>query len=363
MSVRVATSSLISGAVVLGNRGLGVLGSAVPSSGDDGAGYLYNDLSLPADAGKEVRGLITAPPSGLTSFFAYEDSSFTASGPDGAYPFTYRLFVDGADLGTATVTINIGAVSSTVTAAPGAATVSAAGASVAAAVVGAAAGAATVSAVGSSGAVGTASAVAAQGAAVVSAVGAGVAAATATAAAGAAAVSAVGGSTVGGQAAVVAAAGVATVSAVGSSVAASAVVPAAGTATVVASVGVVSLTGRVVTTTVPNERRVTSMGTAQVVDDLDVEEADTLKFDFSAELTAAGATISSAAVEVDVREGHDPVPSDLLDGALSIVNSATGVTQRVDPDRAPVGYGIRCVAQCSDGLPRVAVALLNVRRM
>jgi hypothetical protein len=98
---------LISGALVCGNRGLGVLGSAVPSTGDNGAGYLYNDLSLPADANKEVRGLIVTPPSAGT-FFAYEDSSFEFTAPDGAYTFTYRLYVDGADLGTATVNLNIG---------------------------------------------------------------------------------------------------------------------------------------------------------------------------------------------------------------------------------------------------------------
>ena len=107
MSLRVDTSSLISGALVCGNRGLGVLGSEVPSTGDNGAGYVYNDLSLPADANKEVRGLIVTPPSAGT-FFAYEDSSFEFTAPNGAYSFTYRLFVDGADLGTATVTLSVG---------------------------------------------------------------------------------------------------------------------------------------------------------------------------------------------------------------------------------------------------------------
>lgn len=108
MSIRVDTSSLIPGAIVVGNRGLGVLGSVVPSTGTNGAGYLYNDLALPADADKEVRGLIVTPPSAGT-FFAYEDSSFSLTGaPDGTYSFVYRLFVDGADLGTATAEITIG---------------------------------------------------------------------------------------------------------------------------------------------------------------------------------------------------------------------------------------------------------------
>lgn len=190
MSVRVATTSLISGAVVLGDRGLGVLGSDVPSTGTHGAGYIYNDLALPADAGKEVRGLITVPPTGLTSFFAYEDSSFTASGPDGTYAFTYRLFVDGADEGTAVATINIGAGGSTATAAAGSATVSAAGASVAATTATAAAGVATVSGVGSALEPGSAAAVAAAGVATVSAAGASLAACDAVPAAGVATVSA-----------------------------------------------------------------------------------------------------------------------------------------------------------------------------
>lgn len=109
MSLRIDTSEPISGAYVIGDTGLGVLGSEVPSTGEHGASYLYNDLSLPADAGKEIRGLIVTPPSAGT-FFAYEDGSFSLVGaPDGEYTFTYRLFVDGADLGTATATINIGA--------------------------------------------------------------------------------------------------------------------------------------------------------------------------------------------------------------------------------------------------------------
>ena len=110
MSIRVDTSSLIPGAIVCGNRGLGVLGSAIPSDGDNGAGYAYNDLTLPADANKEIRGeILTVPSSG--SFFAYEDTSFELDGAaDGTYTFSYRLYADGADLGTATATIVVGVV-------------------------------------------------------------------------------------------------------------------------------------------------------------------------------------------------------------------------------------------------------------
>jgi hypothetical protein len=108
-SIRVDTASLIPGAIVVGNRGLGVLGSAIPSTGLYGPSYLYNDLVLPADANKEIRGLIVTPPSAGT-FFAYEDGSFSLIGaPDGTYAFVYRLYVDGVDLGTAVGTITIGA--------------------------------------------------------------------------------------------------------------------------------------------------------------------------------------------------------------------------------------------------------------
>jgi hypothetical protein len=107
MSLRVDTASLIPGMLVCGNRGLGVRGSQVPASGDAGPGFLYNDLSLPADADKEVRGLIVTPPAAGT-LVVNEDSSFTFTAPDGVYSFVYRLFVDGADLGTTTVTLTVG---------------------------------------------------------------------------------------------------------------------------------------------------------------------------------------------------------------------------------------------------------------
>ena len=114
MSCRV-DSTLIAGACVVGNRGLGVLGATVRSdtaTGAHGPGYLYNDWSSGDDA-KEFRGLIVTPPSSGT-FSAEEDGSFDLTGaPDGSYTFVYRLFVDGADLGTATASITIGAASVT----------------------------------------------------------------------------------------------------------------------------------------------------------------------------------------------------------------------------------------------------------
>lgn len=113
-SVRIDTSEWISGCVLIGDTGGGVLGSSIPSGGIDGAGYVYNDLSLPADAGKEICGRITTWPS-AGALFANEDTSFTFSAPDGTYTFQYQLYVDYVAVGSpATVTINVGGGSVTV---------------------------------------------------------------------------------------------------------------------------------------------------------------------------------------------------------------------------------------------------------
>lgn len=111
MSVRVDTSPLISGAVVIGNTGLGVTGAvirATTATGDNGPGYLYNDWDNSGDDDKEFRGFIlTAPSDGI--FFANEDGSFSLIGAaDGTYNLIYRLYVDGVDMGTASSTITIG---------------------------------------------------------------------------------------------------------------------------------------------------------------------------------------------------------------------------------------------------------------
>jgi len=93
-------SPVIAGAFHFGNRGLGVLGSEVPSSGPNGAGYIYADLTLPADANKEYSAYVAAPPAGL---FIFEDTSYFYNGPSTS--FQYDLKEDGVFLGTQTVTI------------------------------------------------------------------------------------------------------------------------------------------------------------------------------------------------------------------------------------------------------------------
>lgn len=116
MSVRIDTSEWIANSLIIGNTGLGVLGSAIPSSGDSGPGFVYNDLSFPDDANKEICGRITSWPSAGT-LVVYEDTSFEFSGaPEGRYTFVYQLYVDGVATGfPVEVTIIIGATTHTAT--------------------------------------------------------------------------------------------------------------------------------------------------------------------------------------------------------------------------------------------------------
>lgn len=105
MSIRIDTNPLIAGAVVVGTPGLGVPAETVPSSGDNGPSILYNDIALPADAGKEIRAYVTAWPSGALDIG--EDGGFTYAGASSS--FRYQLYVDGAAVGSpATVTLTVG---------------------------------------------------------------------------------------------------------------------------------------------------------------------------------------------------------------------------------------------------------------
>ena len=110
MACRVDTAPLLSGAcVVSAYTGHGVPGSAVPSTGTHGPSPIYNDLSLPADAAKEYRWAIVTPPAS-GSLVIYEDGSYAFTAPgSGSYGYTYRLWEDGADKGTAAVSITVAA--------------------------------------------------------------------------------------------------------------------------------------------------------------------------------------------------------------------------------------------------------------
>lgn len=107
-ATRFDTGSWLPGATLFGGGGFGVRGDAIAATGGAGPGYAYNDLALPADAAKEISGRITTQPaSGV--LVAYEDTSFTFTGPNGTYSFQYQLYVDGAAVGAPTaVNLSVG---------------------------------------------------------------------------------------------------------------------------------------------------------------------------------------------------------------------------------------------------------------
>lgn len=109
-AVRFDSTSWAPGAVLFGGGGFGVLAQNIAAVGADGPGYAYNDLSFPADNGKEISGRITSFPSAGT-LTAFEDTSFTFTGVlSGSYWFQYQLYVDGAATGApTTVALNVGA--------------------------------------------------------------------------------------------------------------------------------------------------------------------------------------------------------------------------------------------------------------
>jgi hypothetical protein len=109
LAVPFDVTPLISGGELLSIYGLGIAAQDLPSSGTDGASIAYNDgFTFPADTNKQVRiEIIEAPAFG--ELFVYEDTSFTYTavvfGSDQA---GYRLYVDGADLGTGVVQLITG---------------------------------------------------------------------------------------------------------------------------------------------------------------------------------------------------------------------------------------------------------------
>lgn len=98
-------SALSGGWLTSAYPGLGVLGSAIPTTGDNGGSPVLNDG---IGAGKEYRwALVTSPASGTITL--YEDLTFEFSGAsDGIHSATYRLWEDGVDQGTATITLQVG---------------------------------------------------------------------------------------------------------------------------------------------------------------------------------------------------------------------------------------------------------------
>jgi hypothetical protein len=91
--------------------GHGILGADVPAMGLHGPSAILNDLvDIPADLSAELRLYLETSPPGLTSFWMDEDGSIIATGAPGSYVGLGRLFADGVDRGTASITINFGSV-------------------------------------------------------------------------------------------------------------------------------------------------------------------------------------------------------------------------------------------------------------
>lgn len=114
------------------------------------------------------------------------------------------------------------------------------------------------------------------------------------------------------------------------------------------------------------ERRVSSMGTVQDVAAMDEGEGGPLTFDFTDEMQPLGVTIpnvGSVTIEVDVRSGSAKTPTTILDGAATLDGTKRIVVQEITPAGKKGGFAVRCRAVGSDGIPRVAVALLPVERL
>lgn len=108
MSFRVSSTPLLSGAFAVSPyAGLGVLGSDIPSEGDNGPSPLLNDGIV---ASSEYAWYLDTPPS-AGALTLYPDGTFiwdAVGVADGTYTFTYRLYEDGIDSGIGTVYLSAG---------------------------------------------------------------------------------------------------------------------------------------------------------------------------------------------------------------------------------------------------------------
>lgn len=105
------STELISGSwLTSAYAGHGILAEDIPATGEHGASVLYDQVTLPADNGKEIRAEILTTPTGLTTWLQDEDGTVDATAPDGVYTYPIQVYVDGVALGsTKTVTLTFGA--------------------------------------------------------------------------------------------------------------------------------------------------------------------------------------------------------------------------------------------------------------
>jgi hypothetical protein len=108
--IRLDSSQLIAGkTLVSAYAGHGVTASDIPSTGENGAGYLFNDVAAQSMLSTDqVRGEILSLPSAGV-MVVNENSSFSfTDAPTGTYTATYRGFRNGVSYGDYTITLNIG---------------------------------------------------------------------------------------------------------------------------------------------------------------------------------------------------------------------------------------------------------------
>lgn len=121
LSVRTDSSPLLAGAVVVGGTGHGVLGSAVPSTGDDGPSLIYPSLGLPYDATVEVRVVVTAMSSGVTAQINEDGSGVVTVPGNGSHWIDTAVYKAGALFGAERHYINVGVAAPILSAATGSA--------------------------------------------------------------------------------------------------------------------------------------------------------------------------------------------------------------------------------------------------
>lgn len=90
--------------------GLGVLPEQVPTTGEHGASILANEAANVANAGKELRAVVTSlPTTNVTSCVVQSDGSVDlVVTADGTYQVGYSVYIDAVLGGTATATFTVG---------------------------------------------------------------------------------------------------------------------------------------------------------------------------------------------------------------------------------------------------------------
>lgn len=114
MTIRIGRPPGISSGIVIDGGGLGVLAELIPTTGEHGGSILANEAANVANAGKELRAVVTSPPSGsdLVSYMVHSNGSVElelTAGDDATYTIGYTAYADGVSIGTATTTVQVGA--------------------------------------------------------------------------------------------------------------------------------------------------------------------------------------------------------------------------------------------------------------